>query len=79
MKYIHKSGTASELGGKGYGLARLQAEGFLVPEWFTMSPEAFKESLNDRQWRAFERAGYKVTHKIRHRKPRKRTKSNSKS
>ena len=56
MKYIHKSGTASELGGKGYGLARLQAEGFLVPEWFAMSPEAFKESLNDRQWRAFERA-----------------------
>jgi len=30
-------------------------------------------------WRAFERAGYKVTHKIRHRKPRKRTKLNSKS
>jgi len=30
-------------------------------------------------WRAFERAGYKVTHKIRHRKPRKRKKSNSKS
>jgi 3-methyladenine DNA glycosylase/8-oxoguanine DNA glycosylase len=30
-------------------------------------------------WRAFERAGYKVTNKIRHRKPRKRKKSNSKS
>jgi DNA-3-methyladenine glycosylase II len=29
-------------------------------------------------WRAFERAGYKVTNKIRHRKPRKRKKKNSK-
>jgi pyruvate,water dikinase len=50
------SGTASELGGKGYGLARLQAEGFLVPEWFALSREAFEESLGDRQLRAFERA-----------------------
>jgi len=30
-------------------------------------------------WRAFERAGYKVTNKIRQRKPPKRKKSNSKS
>lgn len=30
-------------------------------------------------WRAFERAGYKVTNKIRHRKPRERKKVNSKS
>ena len=55
MKYILNSGTACELGGKGYGLARLQAEGFPVPEWFALSQEAFKDSLNDRQRRALER------------------------
>jgi phosphohistidine swiveling domain-containing protein len=55
VKYIRNSGTACELGGKGYGLARLQAEGFLVPEWFALSQEAFKDSLNDRQRRALER------------------------
>ena len=55
MKYIRNSGTACELGGKGYGLARLQAEGFPVPEWFALSREAFKDSLNDRQRRALDR------------------------
>ena len=54
MKYIRNSGTDCELGGKGYGLARLQAEGFAVPEWFALSPEAFDDSLNDRQCRALE-------------------------
>jgi pyruvate,water dikinase len=52
VKYIRNSGTACELGGKGYGLACLQAEGFKVPEWFALSPEAFEDSLNDRQRRA---------------------------
>lgn len=55
MKYIRTSGTAGELGGKGYGLARLQAEGFPVPEWFALSPEAFENSLNARQKQALER------------------------
>ncbi len=54
MKYIVKSGTARELGGKGYGLTRLQAEGFLVPQWFAVSPEAFADSLNDCQRRGLE-------------------------
>jgi rifampicin phosphotransferase len=54
VKYIRNTGTASELGGKGYGLARLQAEGFLVPEWFAVSPQAFEDSLNDRQRGAFK-------------------------
>jgi rifampicin phosphotransferase len=54
VRYIRTSGTACELGGKGYGLARLQAEGFAVPEWFALSPEAFEVSLNDRQRRALE-------------------------
>ncbi len=48
MKYVVKSGTAYELGGKGYGLARLETAGFLVPDWFAVSPEAFEDSLNDR-------------------------------
>lgn len=55
MKYIRTSGTARELGGKGYGLARLKAEGFPVPEWFALSPEAFEHSLNARQKQALER------------------------
>jgi len=54
VKYIRNSGTSHQLGGKGYGLARLQAEGFLVPEWFAVSPEAFDDSLNDRQRGALE-------------------------
>lgn len=54
MKYVRNSGTAGQLGGKGSGLARLQAEGFPVPEWFALSPEAFQDSLNDRQKRALE-------------------------
>jgi rifampicin phosphotransferase len=54
VKYIIKSGSAYELGGKGYGLERLEAEGCLVPEWFAVSPEAFEDSLNDRQRRALE-------------------------
>jgi len=54
VNYIRNSGTLGELGGKGYGLMRLQAEGFLVPEWFALSPEAFQHSLNDRQKHALE-------------------------
>jgi phosphohistidine swiveling domain-containing protein len=54
VKYIVNSGTADELGGKGYGLAQLQEGGFLVPGWFAVSPRAFEDSLNDRQRRALE-------------------------
>jgi rifampicin phosphotransferase len=52
VKYIRTAGTPCELGGKGYGLARLEAEGFPVPEWFAVSAAAFQDSLNDRQKRA---------------------------
>ncbi len=62
MKYIFKCGTASALGGKGYGLTRLEAEGFPVPEWFAVSSEAFEDSLNDSQREAFKRGN---THEIR--------------
>lgn len=54
MKYIFKSGTTCELGGKGYGLAQLQAEGLPVPEWFAVSPQGFEDSLNDCQMAALK-------------------------
>jgi pyruvate,water dikinase len=42
------------LGGKGYGLAQLQAEGLPVPEWFAVSPQGFDDSLNDCQMEALK-------------------------
>lgn len=54
MKYVRTAGTASELGGKGYGLARLQQDGFPVPEWLALSPQAFQDSLSNQQRRALE-------------------------
>ena len=49
MKYIFKSGSPDDLGGKGYGLAQLQDEGLPVPEWFAVSPQGFEDSLNEWQ------------------------------
>jgi pyruvate,water dikinase len=54
VKYIFKSGSVEDLGGKGYGLARLQQEGFNVPEWFAVSPRGFEDSLNESQKSAFQ-------------------------
>src|SRR5712692_7323783 len=54
VKYIFRSGTSCELGGKGYGLAQLQAEGLPVPEWFAVSPQGFEDSLNDCQMAALK-------------------------
>lgn len=49
VKYIFKSGSADDLGGKGYGLAQLQLEDLPVPDWFAVSPQGFEDSLNDCQ------------------------------
>ena len=49
VKYVFKSGSADDLGGKGYGLAQLQLEDLPVPDWFAVSPQGFEDSLNDRQ------------------------------
>ena len=54
MKYIFKSGSVQDLGGKGYGLAQLQKEGLTVPEWFAVSPRGFEDSLNGFQKSAFQ-------------------------
>src|SRR5262249_15159129 len=54
VKYVRTVGTPCELGGKGYGLARLQAEGFLVPEWLAVSPAAFQDSFDNQKRRAME-------------------------
>jgi len=53
LKYIFKSGSADDLGGKGYGLAQLQEEGLPVPDWFAISPQGFEDSLDDWQRSAF--------------------------
>lgn len=45
VKYLLQSGTVADLGGKGYGLWKLQQEGLRVPEWFAVSPLAFEASL----------------------------------
>jgi pyruvate,water dikinase len=55
VKYIVQSGSVRELGGKAHGLARLQAEGIRVPDWFALSPQAFDDSLDNRQKLALER------------------------
>ena len=55
MKYIARSGTSSQLGGKGYGLMQLETGGFLVPEWFALSSAAFEDSLNDSQRGALQK------------------------
>jgi len=54
VKYIFKSGSVQDLGGKGYGLAQLQKEGLTVPEWFAVSPRGFEDSLNGFQKSAFQ-------------------------
>ncbi len=54
MKYILKSGSVNDLGGKGYGLMQLQEQGFNVPDWFAVSPRGFEDSLNASQRSAFE-------------------------
>jgi phosphohistidine swiveling domain-containing protein len=54
VKYIFKSGSIEDLGGKGYGLAQLQQEGLSVPEWFAVSPLGFEDSLTELQKSAFK-------------------------
>jgi len=46
MKFVVTSGTTGELGGKGYALARMTAEGLPVPAWFALSPDAFEQSVS---------------------------------
>jgi rifampicin phosphotransferase len=45
VSYVRRSGTIQELGGKAFALARLDAAGLPIPEWFAVSPVAFDHSL----------------------------------
>src|SRR5215470_3478971 len=54
VKYIFQTGTADDLGGKGYGLLQLQEAGFRVPEWFAVSPNLFEASLDPQQRSALQ-------------------------
>lgn len=55
MRYIidpNPSASPQSLGGKGSALAAVGDSGVLIPPWFAVSPEAFKESLGESAWQA---------------------------
>ncbi len=59
MRYLFNpdpSASPQSLGGKGAALAAVEGTEVLVPPWFAVSPEAFKESLGDSAWHALSKA-----------------------
>ena len=53
MNCVLRSGSLRELGGKAFALARLAAADIRVPDWFAVTPEAFKQSLTQEQQELF--------------------------
>ena len=54
MSFVFTTGRIQELGGKAFALSRLGSAGFLIPEWFAVSPLAFEHSLSHNQRAALE-------------------------
>ena len=54
MNFIFTSGRVQDLGGKAFALSRLDSVGFLIPEWFAVSPLAFERSLSPEQHAALQ-------------------------
>lgn len=54
MNFILTSGRVQDLGGKAFALSRLDSAGFLIPEWFAVSPLAFERSLSPEQRAALQ-------------------------
>jgi pyruvate,water dikinase len=50
---IFRGGSIRNLGGKAFALARLEASGLPVPEWFAVAPEALEHSLSAAQQETF--------------------------
>ncbi|HEV2136965.1 MAG TPA: PEP/pyruvate-binding domain-containing protein [Terracidiphilus sp.] len=54
MSYVFTSGGIQDLGGKAYALSRLASTGFIIPQWFAVSPLAFEQSLSKSQRAALD-------------------------
>ena len=48
---------SKQMGGKAAALARLNTAGFPIPLWFSISPQAFEQSLSEAQRDALSMAG----------------------